>query len=123
MLAHPPGEGELLPLGLGRAALGDHLHLAALLEVEVAVLDQQAADDLAQMRLDHVRGPALAVVEDPGVGLLGQHLERLVVVAAGEQDLDELIGERLGQLGVDPAVEAARSRRTPTCGSHANARR
>ena len=106
MLADLPGEQQLAPLGLGRAALGDDLHLGALLEVRVAVLDEHPADDLAELRIDHGRGAALAVVEDPHVGLASQHLERVVVVAAREQHLDELLDERLGELAVDAAVQA-----------------
>ena len=34
-------------------------------------------------------------------GLVCEHLERVLVVAAGEQDLDELLDQRLGQLAVD----------------------
>ena len=45
VLAHLPGEQHLAPLALGRLALGHHLHLRAVLEVEIAVLHQQAADD------------------------------------------------------------------------------
>ena len=40
------------------------------------------------------------------LGLLGEHLERVVVVAAREQDLDELLDQRLRELAVDRAVEA-----------------
>ena len=65
VLADLPGEQQLAPLGLGRAALGDDLHLGAILEVGVAILDEHPADDLAQLGIDHVRGAALAVVEDP----------------------------------------------------------
>ena len=88
---------------LGRVALGDDLHLAAVLEVEVAILDEHAADDLAEVGLDHVGDAALAVVEDAHVRLGRQDLERVVVVPAREQDLDELLDQRLGERPVDAA--------------------
>ena len=43
VLADLPGEEHLAPLGLGGLALGDDLHLRAVLEAHVAVLDEQAA--------------------------------------------------------------------------------
>ena len=106
VLADLPREQQLAPLGLGGAALADDLHLGAILEVRVAVLDEHPADDLAQLGVDHVRRAALAVVEDPHVGLGLEHLERVLVVAAREQHLDELVDERLRELAVDPAIDA-----------------
>ena len=73
------------------------------LDAGVAILDEQAADDLAQMRLAKVAAiPRLLVVivEDPHV-LLGRQGRERVVVSAREQDLDELLGQRRRQLGVD----------------------
>ena len=39
----------------------------------------------------------LAVVENAHVHLVGKDLERVLVIAGGEQHLDELLDERLGQ--------------------------
>ena len=55
------------------------------------------------------------------LGFSASTRQRLVVVATGEQDLDELVGQRPGQLAVDPAVHARPPRRRPTSGSHAKA--
>ena len=78
MLADLPGEQHLAPLGLGRLALGDDLHLRAVLEVHVAVLDQQAAHHALDVALGDVDAPPLAVLEDAHVRLGGEQLERLV---------------------------------------------
>jgi hypothetical protein len=43
------------------------------------------------------RHAALVVLEDPQVLLLGEDLERAVVVAGREDDLDELLAELLGE--------------------------
>ena len=66
------------PHSLGRRAPGDDLHVLALVAVGVAVLDQQAAGDLADVGLAEHRQAALLVLEDADVLLRGQDLERAV---------------------------------------------
>ena len=105
MLADLPGEQHLAPLALGRLALGDDLHRRAVLEVEVAVLHQQAAHDALEVALGDVEVAALVVLEDAHVRLGGEDLERLLGEARGEDDLAELLDERLGELLVDRAVD------------------
>ena len=68
----------------------------ALVAAVVAVLDEQAAGDLADLGLAERGQAALLVLEDADVLLLGEDLERVVVVAGRDQHLDELLVQRLG---------------------------
>ncbi len=105
MAADAPGEHEVGPLLLGRRAARDDVHLVAALADDVAVLDEQAAGDLADVLVAEQRDAALLVLEQADVGLGAEGLERAVLVARREQDLDELLGERLRRGGVDGPVE------------------
>src|SRR4051812_23312341 len=84
VLAHLPAEQHLAPLGLARLALRDDLHLGPILEVEVAVLHEQAAHHALEVALGDVEPPALVVLEYAHVRLRGKHLERLVREARRE---------------------------------------
>ena len=97
VLADLPGEEHLAPLGLGGLALGDDLHLRAVLEAHVAVLDEQAAHDALDVALGDVDAAPLAVLEDAHVRLGGEQLERLVGERRGDDDLAELLQQRLGE--------------------------
>ena len=100
-----PGEHEVAPLVVGRRALGDDLHLRAVGEVDVAVLYEQPAHDLLDVRLGQQRRAALVVLQDAQRRLAREDLHRAVLVAGREQHLDELLGEALGGGRVDRAVE------------------
>ena len=121
VLADLPAEQHLAPLGLGRLALGHDLHLRAVLEVDVAILHEQAAHHALEVALGDVEAAPLVVLEDAHVRLGLEQLERLVGVARGEQDLAELLDEQLGQLAVDRPVEAddAAERRLRIAGERA----
>ena len=103
VLADLPGEQHLAPLALGRLALGDDLHLRAVLEVHVAVLDEHAAEHALDVALGDVDPPPLAVLEDAQVRLAAEDLDRLVGEARRDHDLDELVRERLGERARRPA--------------------
>jgi hypothetical protein len=75
---------------VGRAAVTTSIS-ARSIEVGVAVLHEQAAEDLADVALADQRHAALVVLEDAQVLLLREELERGVVVAGREEDLDELL--------------------------------
>ena len=96
--ADAPGEEQVAPLGLGRLPLGDDLQLGAVGDDDVAVLHEQAAVDLADVEVGVALAAALLVLEDPHVRLLGEDRERVLVVAGRDEHLDELLGERLGEL-------------------------
>ena len=70
VLAHPMANSSSPHSSLGRLALGDHLHLRALLEPGVAVLHQQSAAHALEVLLGHRRAAALLVFEQADVGLL-----------------------------------------------------
>ena len=102
MAADAPGEPQVRPLLLGRRAAGDDLHRLAGDQRRVAVLDEQAARHLRHAEVAR-RAAALAVLQDAHVGLAREDLQRVLLVAGREQDLDELLGERLGGRRVDRA--------------------
>ena len=93
-----PGEEHVVPLLLARLGLGHHLHQLARLGVAVAVLDQQPAEDPFDVALAGSALAPLLLAEDPDRLLLLQHLERPVLVAGRDQDLDEVLVQLLGQL-------------------------
>ena len=76
---------------LGRLPLGDDLQLRAVGDDDVAVLHEQPAVDLADVEVGVALAPALLVLEDADVRLLGQQGERVLVVAGCDEHLDELL--------------------------------
>src|SRR5947199_153944 len=92
--------------GVARLALGDDLHLLAHLDVLVAILDEQAAADAARVVFGDRLDPPLLVLEDADVRLSREDLERVLIVAGREHELDEDLAELLGELAVDRSVEA-----------------
>ena len=104
VLADAGSEEQVAPLGLGRLARRD-LHPLAVLDVPVAVLDEQAAEHALVVALPRLGASALGVVEDPDRLLADERLERDLVVAGREQHLDELLRELLAERGADGAVE------------------
>src|SRR5205085_10767466 len=103
-LADPPRGEEVAPVGLGRGAT-DRAHSLAVVDVGVAVLDEQAAQDAAVVALARVASSALAVEEDPGARLRPELRERGLLVAGREQHLDEGLRQPLGELAADRTVE------------------
>ena len=92
VLADLPGEQQLLPLRLGRPALGRRpASRSRSSRSDVTVLHEHAAGDLPQRRLAAAcelrrsRSSRMRMF-----GLRREHLERILVVAAREQNLDEL---------------------------------
>ena len=71
-------------------------------DVEVALLQQQAAEHALQVALARRLGAALAVDEDAQRLLRAQRLDRPVVVAGREQHLDEVLGDPRAELGARP---------------------
>ena len=98
MLAHAPGEEQVAPLRLGRLP-DDDLHPLAVVDVAVALLDEQAAEHALVVALAAPRRAALAVGEDPRAPACAQRRERVVVVAGRVQHLDELLGEPRAERG------------------------
>ena len=98
-LADLPGKLELGHLGVGGLAVGGERKGRGVLGHVVDLLDQHAAVDGAQLHLG-------AVVHAAGrqhaqVGALGHALERIIGVARGDDDLNELlvlVGEMFNQL-------------------------
>ena len=104
VLADAPGEEQVAPVRLARLAADDD-HRLAVLDVDVAVLGEQAADDPPVVALAGGRAPPLGRVEDPQRLLRAQHVERALLVPGREQHLDELLRDPPGELGRDRAVE------------------
>ena len=73
------------------------LHLLARLEPDVAVLHEQPPAHALDVLLGDLRPPPLGVLEDPHVRLGLEHLERVLVVAGREHQLDEHRVQLLGQ--------------------------
>ena len=71
VLADPPGEQQVLPLGLGGGAGGDDRHVLARGHHDIALLDQQAARDLAQLELAAFDGANLRKADLRGAKLHG----------------------------------------------------
>src|SRR5262249_26974158 len=106
VLADAPGEDEIAPGALVRVAARD-AHSFAVVDVEVAVLHQQAADHALVVPLGAGETAALAVAQDPRPLLPLQRLERAGLVLRREQDVDEPFGERLSELRRDRTVDRA----------------
>src|SRR5580765_2557091 len=94
VLADAPGEHEISPRALVRLAARD-AHALAVVDVEVAVLDEEPADHALVVPLGSGETAALAVSQDPRPLLPRQRLERAGLVLGGEEVVDEPLGERL----------------------------
>ena len=100
-----PGKLELGHLGVGGLAVGGERKGRGILGHVVDLLHQHAAVDGAQLHLGTVVHAAGS--QHAQVGALGHALERLIGVARGDDDLDELlvlVGEVLNQLKGNLAV-------------------
>src|SRR5262249_61415215 len=104
VLAAPPCEQEVAPQLLARLAARD-LHPLAVLDVPVAVLDEQAAEHALEVALAARESAPLLVAQDPDRLLPLERLERRVVVVGREQDVDEALGERPADPAPDRAAE------------------
>ena len=104
VLAHPPGEEQVAPRRLVRAA-GHDLHPLPVGDVPVPVLDEHPAEDALEVALRRLAATALEVVEDPDRLLPDERLERDLVVAGREQHLDELRRDQLPERRADGPVE------------------
>ena len=87
------------------ARLGDDLHRLAAIVDPVGILDQEPATYPLQVSLPRLVAPLLVRREDSQRLLLLQHVERVLVVAGGDQDLDEVLVQALGQRAVDGAIQ------------------
>ena len=104
-LADLPGKLELGHLSVGGLAVGGERKGRGILGHVVDLLHQHAAVDGAQLHLGTVVHAAGS--QHAQVGALGHALERLIGVARGDDDLDELlvlVGEVLNQLKGNLAV-------------------
>ena len=103
MLDDLPGEEQVAP-GLLADLAADGLHARAILEAPVAVLHQNTAEHALVVLLARVAAAPLVVSQDSGL-VLAQGVHGLLRVCRREQDIDELIGEQLAELGRDRSVE------------------
>src|SRR5439155_6332962 len=79
VLAHTPGEDEVPPAGFVGLPAGD-LHRLAVVDVPVAILYEQAAQDSLEIALPSREPTALAIAQDPDRLLPLQRLESALVV-------------------------------------------
>ena len=97
------------------ARAGHDLHRVAVLGLGVAILDQQAAEHAVGVALARRRAAALVRLQQAQVAqLVAQQVDRALAVAGRVQHLDELLGDELGELARERAVErddAAEGRR------------
>ena len=91
-----------VPLGLD---LGRKLHLLPLRVDPVRLLDEQAPADSLEVLVARLVAALLRRLEDADRLLLAQHVERVVVVARRDQDLDEVFVQALGEGPVHIPVE------------------
>src|SRR3954470_12728594 len=75
VLADAPGEEQVAPQGFARGT-ADDLHADTVLDVPVAVLDEEAAEHAPVVALAGGMAAPLPILEDPRRGLLLQRLER-----------------------------------------------
>ena len=76
------------------------------LGVAVAILDQKAAEDPFDVAFSGVTLAALLRTENADRLLLLQYIKGAVFIARGDQNLDEVLIQRLGQLHVNRSIEA-----------------
>ncbi len=102
--AHAPREQRVLPLRRVEVA-GHDLHRRGVLELAVAVLHEQPAEDARVVALARSLRAPLVVGEDAERLLRAQGGERIVREARREQHLDEVLGDPPAELLLDRPVE------------------
>ena len=100
MLGDRPREEQVLPHGREHVT-ADDLHRIERIRLEVAVLDEHAAENALQIALGGLECTPLEVVEDAHAGLLDERLDGDRVVAGSEQHLDELLCQPLAERCAD----------------------
>src|SRR5829696_3183088 len=104
VLAHPPREEQVAPVVLRELAARNR-HPVALLDLAVAVLDEQPAQNACVVELARRLGAALAVAQDPERRLRAQCLECVVVVLRRQDHLHEVVRDPARERSGDAAVD------------------